>query len=59
MFSVLYFKWKSDNRMELLESPFAEKLDQNLFVYLSGNNASPASFLAAVTNNLFENSTWI
>jgi hypothetical protein len=53
----LLFQWR-DNALELMETPFATKLDQKLFDYLSTCNSVPA-FLSNVTMDLFDNQTFM
>lgn len=52
----LLFQWR-DNALELMETPFATKLDQKLFDYLSTCNSVPA-FLSNITMDLFDNQTF-
>ena len=51
------FQWKGET-LELLDTPFAGKLDPKLFAYLSSCNSVP-SFLANVTLELFDNQTFL
>lgn len=44
--------------LELMDSPFASKLDPKLFTYLSTCNSVPA-FLSSVTLDLFDNQTFL
>lgn len=53
----LLFQWKGET-LELMETPFAGKLDPKLFAYLSSCNSVP-SFLSNVTLELFDNQTFI
>ena len=53
----LLFQWR-DNALELMETPFATKLDQKLFDYLSTCNSVPA-FLSNITMDLFDNQTFM
>ena len=53
----LLFQWR-DNALELMETPFATKLEQKLFDYLSTCNSVPA-FLSNVTMELFDNQTFM
>jgi mitotic spindle assembly checkpoint protein MAD1 len=53
----LLFQWKGET-LELMETPFAGKLNPKLFAYLSSCNSVPA-FLANVTLELFDNQTFL
>ena len=53
----LLFQWRGDN-LELIETPFAGKLDPRFFSILSVSNSVPA-FLSNVTLDLFENQTFM
>lgn len=53
----LLFQWKGEV-LELLETPFASKLDSKLFTLLNTSNSIPA-FLSNVTLELFENQTFM
>ena len=53
----LLFQWR-DGALELIETPFAAKLDQKLFAYLTTCNSVPA-FLSNVTIDLFDNQTFV
>lgn len=51
------FQWKGGS-LELLDTPFAEKLDPKHFSYLTTCHSVPA-FLSAITIELFENQTFM
>jgi len=53
----LLFQWKGEI-LELLETPFASKLDPKLFSFLTRCNSVPA-FLSNVTLDLFEKVTFL
>jgi mitotic spindle assembly checkpoint protein MAD1 len=53
----LIFQWRGET-LELLETPFASKIDPKLFSYLNRSNSVPA-FLSNVTIELFENQTFM
>ena len=53
----LLFQWRGNN-LELIEMPFAGKLDPRLFSMLQVSNSVPA-FLCNVTLELFENQTFM
>lgn len=53
----LLFQWKGSD-LQLLETPFAGKVDPRFFSMLSGSNSVPA-FLSNVTLELFENQTFM
>jgi mitotic spindle assembly checkpoint protein MAD1 len=53
----LLFQWRGD-KLELMETPFASKLDSKLFTYLSTCNSVPC-FLSNVTLDLFDNQTFL
>ena len=53
----LLFQWRG-NKLELMETPFAGKLDPRLFSMLQVSNSVPA-FLCNVTLELFENQTFM
>ena len=53
---VLVFHLNDDSSLDLVSSPFAQRMDKKLTSYLKLNNAIPA-FTSAVTLQLFENST--
>jgi mitotic spindle assembly checkpoint protein MAD1 len=52
----LLFQWEPDG-LQLMETPFASRLDSKIFTYLSTCNSVPA-FLSNLTLELFEKQTW-
>lgn len=54
---VCFAQWKGDV-LQLLDTPFAEKLDSKSFAYLTTYNSVPA-FLANTTLQLFDNQTFM
>jgi hypothetical protein len=53
----LLLQWRGD-KLELMETPFASRLDSKLFTYLSTCNSVPC-FLSNVTLDLFDNQTFV
>ena len=53
---VFRAQWRGES-LELLDTPFASRMDAKLFAYLTSCNSVPA-FLASVTMELFDNQTF-
>jgi mitotic spindle assembly checkpoint protein MAD1 len=54
----LLFRWRGLSTLELMDTPFAKKLDSRLFSILASSNSVP-HFLSNVTQELFENQTFM
>ena len=52
----ILFQWEQDG-LQLMETPFASRLETKIFTYLSTCNSVPA-FLSNLTLELFEKQTW-
>ncbi len=55
--SLMNLQWKGES-LELLETPFAAKIDRKIFTFLTTCHSVPA-FLSNITLDLFEKQTFL